>query len=486
MKNKFNLKIFLLFSIGFWVLTTSASCAPGDKSYLIPDENEYGNWDGNYIYYGTNKCKTTGEDEECFIKEIIYEDEAYVIKDYNNNYDDYIIEDSIEYIVCSANKVDENEQETPDDSKFILKYDFASDQVDILLADINDEMELSNIYETNDEYLLVGSKYSNSINSCLYKLHLDNLLCETIAHNQTFTLKEEYVFVRSDKMTYFTNINNINLKPLPWENINSYVFIEIDGVKYLKVTIWDDSYKYNEYHLYDLKNEIAHTIVDKNEGKYVGIINNKYFILGDLYTSHPKKGVEHEYIINNVLYKMDLQNANKREMIFEFPIKNAQFLDASVRKDEKIVFNAVIIGKNITGKYDEINDDYYYVLELDTLNFYNVTKEYSSYSSSSSSNTINYRDVKNTAHIVYGNRIYFMEVELIIDNPSGPSVFTYKLYVKNRITNVLTLMQWYTDGPSYFEDLTNGTKQCRYAEVFSQTFIGGRKFDLSNAFIRDK
>ena len=479
MRKKFNLKIFLLFSISFFVLTTSASCAPGDKSYLIPDENEYGKWDGNYIYYGTNKCKTTGEDEECFIKEIIYEDEKYVIKDFNNNYDDYIIEDSIEYIVCTANKVDENEQETPDDSKFILKYDFATDQVDILLADINDEMELSNIYKTNDEYLLVGSRYTNSVYSCLYKLHLDNLLCETIAYNQTFTLKEEYAFVRFDKMTYLTNINNIDLKPLPWENIDSYIILEIDDIMYLKVILKDDSYEYNEFYLYDLKNEIVHTIVDKNEGKHFEIIDDEYFILGDLYETHRKNGFEHKYIINNVLYKIDLQNANKREKIFEFPIKKAQFLGGRVRNDEdEIVFNAALISKNITGKYDEINYDHYYVLELDTLSFYNTSEDY--YSSKTSTNL----DEPETAYIVYGNRIYFMEVKLIIDRP-GNKVYTYKLYVKNKTTNALTLMQWFTNGRSYFEDLLNGTKQCRYAEVFSQTFMK-HKFDLSNAFIRDK
>ena len=49
----------------------------GCDSYedFIPLEEDYGLWDGYYIYYGNVKCKTTGEDEQTLVNEIYYNDQ---------------------------------------------------------------------------------------------------------------------------------------------------------------------------------------------------------------------------------------------------------------------------------------------------------------------------------------------------------------------------------------------------------------------------
>ena len=50
---------------------------------LVPNSGDYANWDGNYIYKGNYRCKTTGEDEERLIKNIEYNGSAYYINEYN-------------------------------------------------------------------------------------------------------------------------------------------------------------------------------------------------------------------------------------------------------------------------------------------------------------------------------------------------------------------------------------------------------------------
>ena len=57
---------------------------------IIPEE-DYGAWDGNYIYYDNYRSKTTGEDEEPLFETIKYDNLEYQIesfcdiKFYNNH-----------------------------------------------------------------------------------------------------------------------------------------------------------------------------------------------------------------------------------------------------------------------------------------------------------------------------------------------------------------------------------------------------------------
>ena len=43
------------------LIFTLSSCVSYDE--IKPSESDYATWDGNYIYYGNKRCKTTGENE---------------------------------------------------------------------------------------------------------------------------------------------------------------------------------------------------------------------------------------------------------------------------------------------------------------------------------------------------------------------------------------------------------------------------------------
>ena len=69
--------ITIIFTI--LLIFTLFSCVSYEE--IKPNESDYGIWDGNYIYYGNKRCKTTGEKEETLIKYVDYEDERYYVVD---------------------------------------------------------------------------------------------------------------------------------------------------------------------------------------------------------------------------------------------------------------------------------------------------------------------------------------------------------------------------------------------------------------------
>lgn len=99
----------------------------GCKSYedYIPLEEAYGSWDGNYIYYGNVRCKTTGEDEQLLVEEIYYNEQIYKIDSLQKF--DYINNDI--YMIMSFNN--ENDQYI----NVFLKYDIMNKAVEILFVE---------------------------------------------------------------------------------------------------------------------------------------------------------------------------------------------------------------------------------------------------------------------------------------------------------------------------------------------------------------
>ncbi len=73
MKKLFSL-ILVLFLCSAVIFSSGCTL---DVEELLPSPEEYGEWDGNYIYRGNVRAKTTGEDEELCVPEIKYEEEIY-------------------------------------------------------------------------------------------------------------------------------------------------------------------------------------------------------------------------------------------------------------------------------------------------------------------------------------------------------------------------------------------------------------------------
>ena len=63
-------------------LLPACDCVTGLED-LIPALDSYAEWDGNYMYRGNVRVKTTGEDVEFLLPEITYENKTYTIGEAN-------------------------------------------------------------------------------------------------------------------------------------------------------------------------------------------------------------------------------------------------------------------------------------------------------------------------------------------------------------------------------------------------------------------
>ena len=69
--------IFALLLSSTIVFSTGCGCDFKGVEDILPSLEEYGEWDGNYMYRGNVRVKTSGEDEQLLIPEITYNGAVY-------------------------------------------------------------------------------------------------------------------------------------------------------------------------------------------------------------------------------------------------------------------------------------------------------------------------------------------------------------------------------------------------------------------------
>ena len=115
MKKRFKTIFCIFFSI---FMMFAVSCEePLEIEEYIAQMEEYGEWDGNYMYRGNVKAKTSGEDEELCLPEVIYKDQTYLLDELNDIGEFYYLEnDQVLFFANAKLKTDDTTQEQPDNS----------------------------------------------------------------------------------------------------------------------------------------------------------------------------------------------------------------------------------------------------------------------------------------------------------------------------------------------------------------------------------
>ncbi len=158
--------IAVVFIICAFMLSSCGNC------YSTPPET-YGEWDGNYIYYGFLRSKTTGAGEEAVFTKIQEGETDYLVKTTSDlKYKgDYL------YLVCSLYK-DEPDVQTADamadktvtDAKTnlrYLRYDLKNKTSDILLSHIETEnvvyelKKVIQIYDAGENQVIISGYFKN-------------------------------------------------------------------------------------------------------------------------------------------------------------------------------------------------------------------------------------------------------------------------------------------------------------------------------------
>jgi len=118
-------------------ITTFSGC----KNVYDYKPESYGEWEGNYIYKGNYRSKTTGEDGEVLVSEVVYEGNTYQVEAYGEgNIEDgyfgklyyYFYYGDFVYLVLRGEC---SNDETFSSKKFLVRYDLKEKTQETLLAE---------------------------------------------------------------------------------------------------------------------------------------------------------------------------------------------------------------------------------------------------------------------------------------------------------------------------------------------------------------
>ena len=145
---------FVILSLIFCcLLLFSTSCTLKE---ITP--TSYGSWDGNYIYRGNGKCKTTGEDYQTLVNSLLIDGVEFEVTDCV----DYLISKDDIYMLleCNAdNSVTLDEQNSSTAIKVIVKYNVTNKTQSLIwVVNVVEEQDYSYVYRLaeifNDRIIL--------------------------------------------------------------------------------------------------------------------------------------------------------------------------------------------------------------------------------------------------------------------------------------------------------------------------------------------
>ena len=276
---------------------------------IIPEE-DYGAWDGNYIYYDNYRSKTTGEDEETLFETIKYDNLEYQIesfcdiKFYNNH---------IYYLVNGFNPGN-NEL-----NYFIIVYSF--DIEEIKYYKIFEDLEYSSYFLTIDDNYIIISIDDNS--SLVYDLNTRNQMVIDGSQLDKFgcyKIKDSFVQFASWNDLTFQKLIEI---PFGYSCRCDIIKIANRNLIHIQIRSNDTSNNYDaNLCFYDLDNNVLYNLVPVEENKYIDYYE-KYYIVGTLneykYTNKNGDQLSEKLVTGCQLFKLNFEeNKITSNKIFNF------------------------------------------------------------------------------------------------------------------------------------------------------------------------
>ena len=411
---------------------------------VVPNENELGLWEGNYIYQGNLRTKTTGENTETLVSEISYENKTYEIGDtidyrFVNN-DIFLLVDATESIETLS---------TRDEAFILLKYSPQNKETDICYFSSEISL-LPSIYYVSSNYVILQN------DDGLLKIDLSTKEIINIPLNEEYYLVEDYLIIRSNGIIQYTSLDQIEYKTIAEDN-DCYYWFNIVGKndhKYLRILaskFIETSTYYSELSFVDLETDSTHIVWPLSNNTDLSLIGDDYFVIGEtkgfeyVHSSSGEREILTKYlVVNNELYKINYSNINiSSEKIYTFN-QEKDYTSGYVEKSGNIVFNVTWVEKG-SQLFPGGVISKQYLLDLEQM----VLSEYKA--SSSDANSNNYPQ-----SIECGEFKYYFEEERYGD--FWVSHTAYFLYRQNLTTSKIDLMQFFA-----FEGDIRGL---RFAEGF--------------------
>lgn len=403
---------------------------------LVPNSSDYANWDGNYIYKGNYRSKTTGEDEERLIKNIEYNGNTYYINDYN-----YSIYDNNLYYFFTTKS---NKELKECDSSFLIKYIIKDKKYEILYASTTSVLnfKIEKVYE-NYIYCI---DLDSSLDYCIYRCETKDLIYLNDVTSIRFF--DNDVFLEIDNTLKHSNSSEINFKTIISLKYRDPLISDDENSDYIKI-VYDnkgsDVSRYKSLGYFNKKTGEYKELISAKDQKEFYYINEEYFILYESktfeYVMNVKERNTKTIETNCNLCKVNLDSFSY-EVIYTFKDADASFTDG------------VLIGNTYFMKRVKVKQGWFifyggsrtktYKLDLDTLK---LSRDYDKVVNQESS------IVKG---VTYNNKFYYLENKTFGAFLNKKDVFY--LYSKSLNNNQEHLMQFFVYDYDTVQDNYLGTR----------------------------
>lgn len=321
----------------------------------------YGEWDGNYIYRGNVRSKTTGEDDEYLVESVAWEGVEYAVKD---TLDSMYLED-VAYL-CLSVGADENAETELKEFNCLVEYDFHAQTSRVVYYGVQ-SLSPEKILTVHEDYIVLQREGWRQT-PYYFKIDLDGNLLEDyeIAYSDcTFLgVHKEYIIKSYNKELFYCTWQDGTLKKmlsLSGMHLNE---ITMQGNGFLIRTESDtkngDVYPQGLYY-YDLEKGTTATLLNIKDEKTCSV-EDGYFVVGEeyLYTYYVKDQLYHDIFekIGNILsptwlefhernairctlYKIDY-DLGRAEEVYRFAdeYEEKDFYKFSVKENGEIDFYA--------------------------------------------------------------------------------------------------------------------------------------------------
>ena len=345
---KLIISIFLVLVV--FVLT---GCMRGYED-LVVEESELGSWEGNYIYQGNKRSRTTGDDSETLVKEIFYDGIYFSV--FSVDYYKYI-DNNIYMIANTKNKA--NQTQSDYDSTILLKYNILEKSTEVLYVSASGN-DLNGFFYVCDDFMILSKNTSSG--KSLVKVDINTKEVEEIRNYKNYWLVEDYLIVDDFDYVLYTKLDEIEFLPLsPVTNNHnkSFKMVNINGRKMIRIFTTfhkSDSNFIGDLKYYDLDSKHLFTAWKSEDDRNLSLVGDEYFIIGEaksysyvssLQDYETKNHITLDEIlsVNNILYKVSFDNGvfeAKKSYSFEADI---DFTTALILPDNNILINGKWVKK---------------------------------------------------------------------------------------------------------------------------------------------
>lgn len=322
-------------------------CLTGCKTLeeIMPDINDFSEWDGNYIYRGNLRCKTTGEDTERLVNIINYNNKIYLVQETL----DYIHKDDDIYMILKVKARDDQYN-----TSMLIKYNRKTNKSEFIYNYIN---------ENNLEEMIYKIIYLD--NNCIYmKYKEENYIYYNLINKEEkkfnayrYSFLGDYIIINDSQKIMYSLIYQLDFKTI-YETKESYTLrlVNKNNKEYLliKTNVQTGSLRTNRLLCYDFNQDILIELVEANEYLNVIIVSDDYYIIGKEkeyqyvsgitnYETKKKEILSETLITNNKLYKIDYDNLDI-ELIYTFD-KDKDYTSANIKDEKTLILNEVRVIK---------------------------------------------------------------------------------------------------------------------------------------------